>query len=195
MQELIFAPSWWMLGLAVVVPIALFWVANNRLDKTLRLVSFALFGLAVLWIAVSVWIDTPRETADKGSHRFVEAAVGRDTRTLSGLLSPEVSLGSLGKEQILAVLPEYADEWGLRSALVTGTNLEDRGGQVVADLTIFSQHEGGPVSGLSTIRSSWEFVWGRTPDGWKIVQITPTKVGETSVSDVVGRYFNRARKP
>lgn len=189
MQDLLFAPAWWMLLIAAVVTLALFWVANSRLDSKLRGVALGMLGVVILWGVVGYLVETPVEAARDGSKKFVQAAVARDAAGLKALLAPEATLGRLGRDQIAEVGIKDAEDWGLASALVTGSDVETRGSQVVANLRIFSQHEGGKLQGMSTIRSDWEFVWTKTPEGWRIAQITPTKVGETDVAGVMDKYF------
>lgn len=194
MTDLLFSPAWWMLLVGAIMAIAMFWVANSRLDAKLRRASGVLIAVVFGWALTAYLVETPTEAALGGSKRFVEAAVARDTTVLRSLLSADASLGQLSRDQIVEIAPKYADEWGLKSLLVTGSDAQPMGSQVVANLRIFSQHEGGrSMGGISTLRSDWQFTWAKSSEGWRIVQITPTKIGETDVTGVISRYFSKPR--
>lgn len=192
MSEILFAPDWWMLGLGVASAVALFFYANNRLDKKLRLISLVALLAVVGWGLLARFVETPVEAARKGTSRFIQAAVERDTRTMDELLSVAVALGRFGKPDILATTPGYADQWGLKSAYMTGTEVEARGSQVTARIRVLSTHEGGRTQ-VDTLPTDWEFVWAKEPEGYRIVEIIPLRIGTTDVRQVVENYFSRPR--
>lgn len=192
MTEALFAPAWWMLLLGVIAAVALFVYANVRLSGKLRLASVGLLLATALWWALGRFVETPSEAAQDGTSKFVAAAVARDTTTLGSLLSPSVSLGRFGKQDILDTTPGYADRWGLKGAYITGDEIEVRGTQVVYRVRVISSHSGGQTN-VETLPTDWEFIWAKEPDGYRIIQITPLRIGTTDVRQVVESYFSNRR--
>lgn len=195
MTETLLAPSWWMLAAGVVVAGVLFFIGNARLDNRLRWASAAVVAGVIAWWAVAYAVETPTEAARGGTKRLVAAVVARDSETLLDLLAPAATLGAFNREEIARSAPLYADEVGLASAFILASEIDVRGSQVVNTVRVVSRHEGGRLRGPDTMTTDWQFVWGRQPDsaggGWKVVQITPVRIGTQDVGGVIGRFFTR----
>jgi hypothetical protein len=184
-----------MLLAGVLVVLALAVMGNRRLDKRLYASSGAALLLVLVWFGVSRLVETPREAALGGTRAFVAAVVQRDTQVLTDLLAPAATLGAFNREDIAQSATIYAEEFGLKGALITGSEVEERGTQVNCTIRVISTHEAGRRGAPDTMPSDWQFTWGRLPDseggGWRIVQITPIRIGSQEVSGIVSRFFTR----
>lgn len=192
MYDLIFAPSWYFLAGALLVGLGVTGYALIRGIPAQRKVGLAILLVAVLWIVADVLVTTPAEAATKGTKRFVAAVVARDKDAIRSLLSPSVALVSLGRDDIATLVPKYADDWGLKSALITDTQTEEASGEVTASIHVFSSHESQKIP--DTIPSDWQFIWAKEGDEWHIVKITPIKVGTADLQNIKDGYFGARRK-
>lgn len=195
LSDVIFAPEWWMVVAAVLVGIGAFVVGNRRLDKKLMRGGVGVVLLAGVWWGIGAWVETDREAVEGGTKRFVAGVVDRKPEELTKLMAPAATLGAFNREDIAAAAGVYAEEFGLKGALITGSEFEERGTQVNFTIRVISRHEGGARGVPDTLPTDWQFTWGKLPasegGGWRIVQITPVRVGNQEVSGIVGRFFTR----
>lgn len=193
--EILLAPTWWMLLAGLLAAVGLFIVGNARLDNRLRFGSVGVVVAVIAWWGVGAMVETPTEAARNGTKRFVAAVVQRDTEKMLGLMAPAATLGAFSREDIAAAAKLYAEEFGLVGAAVLASEVEPRGSQLNCTIRVISRHEGGRRGAPDTLPTDWQFTWGRLPQsdggGWRIVQITPIRVGNQEVSGIIGRYFTR----
>jgi len=77
-MNLLFDTPWWLPTTLAFLGIALFWNGNRRTDAKLRNVGLALLLAAVAVVAVSHFIDTDIERAEKQSKRLVRSVDGAE---------------------------------------------------------------------------------------------------------------------
>ncbi len=195
LEDVLFAPEWWMLVAGTLLAVVAFVLGNRRLDNKLMASSGVLLLFVGIWWLIGWSVETSREAALGGTRRFIAAVVARDERLMTELLSPAATLGAFNRDDIASSAKVYADQFGLKSALITGSELEERGSQVNCTIRVISQHEGGQRNSPDTLPTDWQFTWGKMPESdggkWKIVQITPIRIGNQEVSGIVGRFFTR----
>jgi len=195
LEDVLFAPEWWMLVAGTLLAVVAFVLGNRRLDNKLMASSGVLLLFVGIWWLIGWSVETSREAALGGTRRFIAAVVARDERLMIELLSPAATLGAFNRDDIASSAKVYADQFGLKSALITGSELEERGSQVNCTIRVISQHEGGQRNSPDTLPTDWQFTWGKMPESdggkWKIVQITPIRIGNQEVSGIVGRFFTR----
>ena len=195
LEDVLFAPEWWMLIAGTLLAVVAFVLGNRRLDNKLMASSGVLLLFVGIWWLIGWSVETFREAALGGTRRFIAAVVARDERLMIELLSPAATLGAFNRDDIASSAKVYADQFGLKSALITGSELEERGSQVNCTIRVISQHEGGQRNSPDTLPTDWQFTWGKMPESdggkWKIVQITPIRIGNQEVSGIVGRFFTR----
>jgi len=195
LEDVLFAPEWWMLIAGTLLAVVAFVLGNRRLDNKLMASSGVLLLFVGIWWLIGWSVETSREAALGGTRRFIAAVVARDERLMIELLSPAATLGAFNRDDIASSAKVYADQFGLKSALITGSELEERGSQVNCTIRVISQHEGGQRNSPDTLPTDWQFTWGKMPESdggkWKIVQITPIRIGNQEVSGIVGRFFTR----
>jgi len=195
LEDVLFAPEWWMLVAGTLLAVVAFVLGNRRLNNKLMASSGVLLLFVGIWWLIGWSVETSREAALGGTRRFIAAVVARDERLMIELLSPAATLGAFNRDDIASSAKVYADQFGLKSALITGSELEERGSQVNCTIRVISQHEGGQRNSPDTLPTDWQFTWGKMPESdggkWKIVQITPIRIGNQEVSGIVGRFFTR----
>jgi len=195
LEDVLFAPEWWMLVAGTLLAVVAFVLGNRRLDNKLMASSGVLLLFVGIWWLIGWSVETSREAALGGTRRFIAAVVARDERLMIELLSPAATLGAFNRDDIASSAKVYAEQFGLKSALITGSELEERGSQVNCTIRVISQHEGGQRNSPDTLPTDWQFTWGKMPESdggnWKIVQITPIRIGNQEVSGIVGRFFTR----
>lgn len=195
LEDVLFAPEWWMLVAGTLLAVVAFVLGNRRLDNKLMASSGVLLLFVGIWWLIGWSVETSREAALGGTRRFIAAVVARDERLMIELLSPAATLGAFNRDDIASSAKVYADQFGLKSALITGSEIEERGSQVNCTIRVISQHEGGQRNSPDTLPTDWQFTWGKMPESdggkWKIVQITPIRIGNQEVSGIVGRFFTR----
>jgi hypothetical protein len=190
MSDYLFDTPWWLLILLVITGGTLFYYGNARLDKTLKRVGLSIIGIAVVLFITSWLIDTPKEKVTRNTKNFVKAVVARDTGALDKLLSPRVSIGTWDKQSILKGVKDYADQFGLKSAHITGMNISDNENVIVVHLAVFSDHD-SPAVAVPTVNSKWEFDWEDTEQGWLLRNINCEGVGSMDGDAAQRRYFDR----
>jgi hypothetical protein len=188
MYQSLFAPTWWMLLAGVVLAVVLFVHANMRLNGKLRMLSVGVLFLTAAWWGLGRMVETPIEASESGTNRFVAAVVARDGKTAGELLSVEAAAVNLNKTGIVAAVEKYPDDWGLTSATITGSEIEERGAQVMITIRVLSSHN-SPRVATPTLPTDWQLTWVKEPTGYKLRALTPLRIGGTDLGRIVQDYF------
>jgi hypothetical protein len=197
MYDLLFSPPWYLLSLVTIVGLVIAYLSNKRLDTRTRNMGLRIVAVAIVWFITGWLVETPKEAADAGMHRMVKAVVAADQQAMRRELAPEVALGSLGRDEVVAFLASVSEEWGLKSITITGLDMEERGTEVVATLRVISQHDAAKLSGIPALRSDFQVIFANHPQhspdtpAWQITQITPLKLGDTDIQEVARKYFSK----
>ena len=192
-NQLLFETPWWLLTLIAIVAIALLVSGNNRQQNQLKLVGFVVLALGIILAAVSFFVDTPREKAIKGTRAFVHAVIARDQNTMRSVLHPNASLLGWNKEDIVYGAKQYAEDFGLKDAIITHLDAVQTDTLVTADLSVISQHAGGKMP-YDNFNTSWQITWIDTGGGWMMKDIRPIQIGNINaqeLSAIESRYFNK----
>src|SRR5215471_10408707 len=120
MREPLFDTPWWLLALLGIVGFALLMSGNARQNKSILRSGIAVLLAGALLTVMSYLVDTPREKVIKGTRALVKAAVDRDKTVLNAELHPNASLAGWKRQQIIDGAVAYADQFGLKSATITG---------------------------------------------------------------------------
>jgi hypothetical protein len=192
-SQLLFETPWWLLTLVAIVAIALLVSGNNRQQKQLKLAGFIVLVLGIALAAVSIFVDTPREKAVKGTRAFVHAVVARDQNAMRSILHPNASLLGWNKEDIVYGAKQYAEDYGLKDALITHCDGVQTDTLVTVDLSVISQHTGGKMP-YDTFNTSWQITWLDTGTGWMMKDLRPIQIGNIDaqgLKQIESRYFNK----
>jgi hypothetical protein len=188
-RDLLFDTPWWLLGLIGVVGAALFMSGNARQNKQILRSGVAVLLFGVLLAVVSYLIDTPKEKVIKGTRALVAAAVTRDKVTINAELHPNASLAGWNRQQIIDGAVTYADQFGLKSATITGMDVQESPTSIVVTMRVLGHFE-GKQDYFDTVPTDWQLTWWETPDGnWLLKDIAPMSIGNLSGNQAAKQYF------
>jgi hypothetical protein len=180
MRDFFFSTPWWVFVVVATAAVFLLVSGNNRQDKPLKLAGLLVILAGLVLFIVSYVVDTPPEIARRQTKQFVNAVVDRDGAKLDALLHTNASILAWNKADIILGSKLYADQYGVKSAFITSLDLEEHDSLVVSKIVVLSTHEGGSMP-INTMTSTWELNWWKTPNGWKLKDITPIAVGQNEL--------------
>ncbi len=183
MSDFLFDTPWWLPMLLMVMGVVLFITGNNRQEFRIRTVGIILVGLGIAVIAVSFFVDTDREKAEKGTRRLVQSAVTRDWTVFENYLDPKASVAvqnagvvAANRERIMAVAKAGSEQFGLKEAHVTSLDSSQANSEITITIDVLSEQTMHPYP----VPSTWQFQWVRGADGLRIYRIINLKVGNES---------------
>jgi len=77
-----------------------------------------------------------KEKVIKGTHAILQATVARDKTILAANLHPTRPLPGGGGQQIIDGAVQYADQFGLKSATITGTEIKENPGMITVTMRV-----------------------------------------------------------
>jgi hypothetical protein len=188
-RDLLFDTPWWLLTLIGVTGVALLMSGNARQNKRILQGGVAVLLFGVLLAVVSYLVDTPKEKVIKGTRALVTAAVNRDKATINAELHPNASLAGWKRQQIIDGAVTYADQFGLKSATITGMDTEENPTTIVVKMRVLGHFE-GKQNYFDTVPTDWQLTWWETPDGtWLLKDIAPMGIGNLSGNQAAKQYF------
>ena len=149
---------------------ALFWSGNNRQDKTLKRVGLLVLLIGLALGAVSYFVDTDKEAAQRRTRQIVSAVDKKDWVTFGKLLDPQThAIIYNNPTDIVEGAKRTADAIGFKDLHVIGTEVEQKDTVIDVYLKVLSEQErsGGPVI------TNWRFVYQNFGNGWKLDSIEP----------------------
>lgn len=192
MNEMLFNAPWWAPLVLAAIGAVLFVTGNSRQETRVRAIGLAVVLLAIAYVGVSYYVDTPIEKAAAGTRAFVKAVVDRDGATLKRVLDPMASLTVLNSatpysnaESITAAALQAKDQFGLTAANILSLSPKPAGTVITVTVDILSEQDssfGRPIS------TSWQFEWASTSEGWLITRITCLRIGNAE-GDAALRQF------
>ena len=196
MTTLLFDTPWWLPTTLAFLGIALFWNGNRRTDAKLRNVGIGLLLAAVAVMAISHFVDTDIEKAEKQSKRLVRSVESRDWATSKAILAPNTSLHVLGgteiygtRDEIIGGAQKAVDQYGLKNLRILSTTPEQTDTVINITMTIMSEQD---FTGGRPITTTWQFEWQQSGETWTLVRITNVKIGNLQ-GDAAGRQFPRPK--
>ena len=196
MTRLLFDAPWWLPTVLAFLGIALAWNGARRGDAKLRNAGLLMLLGAVAVLAMSHFIDTDIEKAEKKSKQLVHAVEQRDWATLKTVLDPNTSLHVLGgiqlydsRDQIIDAAKKAVDQHGLKNVRVLRTDSEQTDTLITITMFLMSDQD---ATGGRTITTTWQFEWQQSGETWSLVRITNIKIGNLQ-GEEAGRQFPRLR--
>ena len=190
MTDLLFDTPWWLPAVVAGVGVVLFVTGNKRVEDKVRYAGLAVIALAALLLAVSYFVDTPLETAEKKTRQFVEAFDKQDWATFGSIPDKDtlVSLHSLplytGSDQIVEAGKKAYQQYGFKSANVLMSSAERADTVITVNITVFTTEGtlGRPIN------SEWQFEWQESADGWSLAEIRALQIGQQRGEGMKGLF-------
>ena len=191
MQDFLFDTPWWAFVLIGIVGVALFMSGNSRQNKGALRAGVTMLLVGVLLAILSYLVDTPKEKVIKGTHALVTAVVNRDKATMNAELHPGATLAGWKRQQIIDGAVTLADQFGLKSATVTGTEVKvDQSSSITVTIRVIAQFQGKELP-YDNVPTDWQLNWWEMPDGkWLLKEIVPMGSGNLSGNQLSKQYFN-----
>lgn len=176
--------------------VALFWNGNRRSETKVRNAGVAFVLAAVAVLAISHFVDTDLEKAEKQSQQLVRAVEQRDWATLRTTLDPLTSLHVLGgiqlydsRDEIIEAATKAVDQHGVKNIRILNTTSEQTDTVINITMLLVSEQD---TTGGRPITTTWQFEWQQSGETWSLVRITNIKIGNMRGEDA-GRQFPRLR--
>jgi hypothetical protein len=180
MTDWLFDTPWWLPVLIAGIGVVVFVSGNKRLDSKVRMAGLAVIALAVLLVAVSYFVDTPRERAVNQTRELCYAFERADWPTMSRILDPSATVTVLSapiyanRDELIAAAKTAHEKYGFRSVRVLNTNSEQVQSQITVTLTLLTEQN---TAIANTLTSQWQFEWQESRDGWTLVEVRALKIG------------------
>ena len=182
MTDLLFDTPWWLPALIAAIGVVVFVTGNNRLERNVKLAGLGFVALAVLLVAVSTFVDTAKETAERRSRALVDAFERADWPAMTAILDPNAALSVLNfpmynsREEIVERAKEAHARHGFKAVNVIGLEALRVDTVITVNVRLMSEQDaiGYPMP------STWEFQWQQTADGWALVEVRGISIGQYS---------------
>lgn len=174
--DLLLDTPWWLPAGLALVGIAVWVSGNKRRDRALMNIGLVGLLVAVAVTAISYFVDTPKERAEKSTRTFVDAVVKQDLDTARAILHPSAYVRVLGaatpyanREEIIRAIDRADQEIGLTGASIMGLTSTQTDDVITITFTLFSEQTATMGRPLQT---KWEFQFQQTAGGWNLWAIT-----------------------
>lgn len=197
MTDLLFDAPWWLPVAIGALGVFLFVSGNRRQQSAIQNAGAALFGLAILIVLLTNFVDTPKKIARRESESLVQAAVAGDWTKFNGLLAANADLRLMGSPAMYDNASELTDaaktgarSVHLREAHIRSLHVEQSGQVVTASLELLTEQD---EAAAPLIDSSWQFDFGKEGGGWRIREIRAINIGQMS-EDEAATHLPRPRE-
>jgi len=145
----------------------------------------------ILLGVVSYLVDTPKEKVIKGTHAILQATVARDKTILAANLHPNATLAGWRRQQIIDGAVQYADQFGLKSATITGTEIKENPGMITVTMRVIGTFQSQKLP-YDNVPTDWQLDWWGTTNGkWLLKDITPIGSGNLKGDQMSRQYFSK----
>jgi hypothetical protein len=193
MTDLLFDTPWWLPALIAAVGVVLFVTGNNRLEAKVKAAGLAAVGLAVLLMAVSYFVDTAKESAERRTRELVDAFERADWPAMTAILDPSATVSLLGapiyrgRDQIIEKAKTAHSDRGFKSVRVLTADTDQVDTVITVTVTLLSEQD----AIASTVNSNWHFQWQETADGWALVEVRAIQIGQFSGEQIRSLFPGR----
>src|SRR5215213_10065124 len=152
MTELLFDTPWWLPAVIAAAGVVLFVTGNRRVENKLRLAGVGVICIAILLTAVSYFVDTPRETAERRSRELVDAFERGDFEAMRKILHPTTAVTVLNhtvyadRDQIIENAKEAYSRYGFKSVNVLFSHSEQVQTSITVTMTLLSEQSNAMVN-------------------------------------------------
>jgi hypothetical protein len=192
MSELLLHTPWWLPAMIAGIGIIVFITGNRRTENRVRLAGVGIILLSILMAAVSYFVDTPVETAERRTRELVNAFERADWPAMTAILDKgaTVSVTGMGniyfnRDQILAAAQKAHQQHGFKTARILTSNAVQADTVITVSMTLLTEQ-----ATIGTLNSRWEFEWQNSADGWTLVTIRAIQIGQVTGDQLRG-FFPR----
>ena len=182
MKDFLFDAPLWVLCVLVAAGIAIWWAGNNRVDKPMKRIGLLVLLAGIALALTSFVFDTDAEKVTRKTEQLVDSINARDWKTFESILDPRTSFTIYkNRDDIVAGAKLTTDAIGLKSARITGMNVDKKDTVITIDLKALSEQDrtmGRPIL------SEWRFDWQNFGTGWKLMTITPLRSDQVSAEEI-----------
>src|SRR5436190_22633943 len=124
MSDLLFDTPWWLPVLILAAGIAIFITGNRRLENRLRNAGLAVVLLGIALAAVSYFVDTPLETAEKRTVELCRSFEQTDWAKMTSILDRSTAVTVLsatiysGRDEIVSAAKHAHEKYGFKTVRI-----------------------------------------------------------------------------
>jgi hypothetical protein len=189
MSDLLFDVPWWIPTFLALLGAVVFWNGNNQLNARLKKIGMGLIVFAAAWFALSYFVDTDKEKAQKWTKQLVSSVAAGDWQTFRSHLAPDVRFSvqdgnsfAEGSERVSEYAKAGAQSINLQSANVQTSRAEQTGPYITVFASISSSQNLKDFP--QTASSSFQFDWQLSKAGWVIHEIRIVQIFNYKARDL-----------
>ena len=190
MNELLFDTPWWLPVAIVAAGLVVFVTGNKRVEPKVRLGGLLVIVLGIGLAALSYFVDTALETAERRSHELVEAFEDADWPRVSSILAPNTAVTVLNatiysnREDIVANAQKAHERYRFQSLNILSSTATQTQTEITITIVLLSQQD----AVASMLRSEWQFEWRQSAEGWALTEIRALKIGQSTGEQTQGMF-------
>lgn len=166
----LFDTPWWAIAALLGIGAVVFVAGNRRQDKQIMYGGGVLLLLGIALGALSWFIDTDLEKAEKRIRGIAAAVDQRDWNKLTTLLDPGTSFAWYrNRDEIVAGGKETAERIAVKNVRLINVDAEQTGTLITVNVDALSEQDLYP----GTTPTSWRFTFENLGGGWTLTRIEP----------------------
>ncbi len=134
MSDFLFDIPLWVPAILAIVGIALFFNGNKLGVSRLQHAGLAVIGLAVVWLLLTLYVDTGKKIVRRQTKDFVQFAVDREWPKFQALMIPAASFPTVsvtGADNITVIATRICDTAQVKFARVQNLAVEETGSLIL----------------------------------------------------------------
>lgn len=171
---------WW--AAVLVLGAVLWYVARLRDDTRLRRAGQVAAGVAVLWAAVAITVDTPAERLHAAHTNLAAAVEVADMDRVFSFFEPDFLVPQLDLRGAELALARRQLAHTLNDHAIKESTITDFQATVQSDGTAVSRFTVLTASSDGLIKSTWQLSWNDNPGAdWRIQNARLLKLGDQEI--------------
>jgi len=197
MTDILFDIPIWIPIILALFGAVIFWNGNTRQNRTLRINGASVILIAIAWFALSYFVDTDKEKAQKGTEQLLAMVSHGDWAGFRARMASDVTFRyqggdayTSGGDKVTQYAQAGAQAIQLNSAYMQHSEVEQTGTIITVTANIFS-NQSAPGS-PPTMNSKFQFEWKLLNEGWRISDIRLMQIGDVQDRDLQN-FLQRVR--
>ena len=187
MSDLIFAIPWWLFGSLILVGGIVFWTGMKQQEKNPMYVGVVLVLLAFGLKGLSYFVETDKERCQRQSTELATSVEKHDWVKFASLLDEDVTLGTSegtifsNRQKLIDGAKADTDRYDPKNIGIHLANVEQDQTGITVDMDVSAE---ASITMGYRIPTSWKLLWQRSGKEWLLHEITCTKIGNSSASQM-----------